>query len=86
MPQVQFPLIISLLVFPLVISFDRTSPTCGEVISCHFTETGACIFQLPRMLETDAVARYYGLGKGTVVKVIYDSELTGNHVTYRCIF
>lgn len=42
--------------------------------------------QLPRMLETDAVARYYGLGKGTVVKVTYDNELTGNHVTYRCIF
>ncbi|TVU50824.1 hypothetical protein EJB05_02215, partial [Eragrostis curvula] len=42
--------------------------------------------QLPRMLESDAVARYYGLDKGTVVKVIYDSELTGNHVTYRCIF
>ncbi|KAL6595613.1 hypothetical protein ACP70R_047953 [Stipagrostis hirtigluma subsp. patula] len=42
--------------------------------------------QLPRMLENDAVARYYGLGKGTVVKVTYDSELTGNHVTYRCVF
>ncbi|KAK3139296.1 hypothetical protein QOZ80_5AG0380870 [Eleusine coracana subsp. coracana] len=42
--------------------------------------------QLPRMLETDAVSRYCGLGKSTVVKVIYDSELTGNHVTYRCIF
>nr|CAB3489051.1 unnamed protein product [Digitaria exilis] len=28
--------------------------------------------QLPRMLETDAVARYHGLGKGTVVKVTYD--------------
>ncbi|KAL6905651.1 hypothetical protein ACP4OV_003252 [Aristida adscensionis] len=41
--------------------------------------------QLPRMLENDAVARYYGLGKGTVLKVTYDSELTGNHVTYRCI-
>ncbi|XP_006663193.1 DNA-directed RNA polymerase V subunit 5A [Oryza brachyantha] len=42
--------------------------------------------QLPRMLETDPVARYYGLDKGTVVKVIYDSELTGNHVAYRCVF
>ncbi|KAM3293139.1 hypothetical protein ACQJBY_036607 [Aegilops geniculata] len=42
--------------------------------------------QLPRMLETDAVARYYGLGKGTVVKFTYDSELTVDHVTYRCIF
>jgi DNA-directed RNA polymerases I, II, and III subunit RPABC1 len=38
------------------------------------------------MLESDAVARYYGLSKGTVVKVTYDSELTENHVTYRCIF
>ncbi|WVZ54534.1 hypothetical protein U9M48_005317 [Paspalum notatum var. saurae] len=43
------------------------------------------VLALPRMLENDAVARYYGLDKGTVVKVTYDSELTGDHVTYRCI-
>uniref|UniRef100_A0A0E0R427 RNA polymerase subunit H/Rpb5 C-terminal domain-containing protein n=1 Tax=Oryza rufipogon TaxID=4529 RepID=A0A0E0R427_ORYRU len=42
--------------------------------------------QLPRMLETDAVARYYGFDKGTVVKVIYDGELTGKRVAYRCVF
>lgn len=42
--------------------------------------------QLPRMLETDAVARYYGLRKGTVVKFTYDNELTVDHVSYRCIF
>uniref|UniRef100_A0A0E0MJI1 RNA polymerase subunit H/Rpb5 C-terminal domain-containing protein n=1 Tax=Oryza punctata TaxID=4537 RepID=A0A0E0MJI1_ORYPU len=42
--------------------------------------------QLPRMLETDAVARYYGFDKGTVVKVTYDSELTGKRVAYRCVF
>ncbi|WVZ88067.1 hypothetical protein U9M48_034620 [Paspalum notatum var. saurae] len=41
--------------------------------------------QLPRMLEDDAIARYYGLGKGTVIKITYDSEPTRNHVTYRCI-
>ncbi|KAG0457944.1 hypothetical protein HPP92_022801 [Vanilla planifolia] len=41
--------------------------------------------QLPRMLEKDAVSRYYGLEKGTVVKVIYDHEITGSHETYRCI-
>uniref|UniRef100_A0A0E0MCC4 RNA polymerase subunit H/Rpb5 C-terminal domain-containing protein n=1 Tax=Oryza punctata TaxID=4537 RepID=A0A0E0MCC4_ORYPU len=38
--------------------------------------------QLPRMLETDAVARYYGFDKGTVVKVTYDSELTGKRVLF----
>lgn len=37
------------------------------------------------MLEKDAVARYYGLQKGTVVKVTYEGELTGTHVTYRCV-
>ncbi|KQJ92354.1 hypothetical protein BRADI_4g43080v3 [Brachypodium distachyon] len=42
--------------------------------------------RLPCMLENDAVARYYGLGKGTIVKITYDGELTGHHVTYRCIF
>ncbi|KAJ4780245.1 hypothetical protein LUZ62_019829 [Rhynchospora pubera] len=41
--------------------------------------------QLPRMLEKDAVARYYGLEKGTVVKVTYEGELTGTHETYRCV-
>ncbi|KXG22818.2 DNA-directed RNA polymerase V subunit 5A [Sorghum bicolor] len=41
---------------------------------------------LPLMLESDAVAHYQGFRQGTVVKVTYDNELTGNHVTYRCIF
>ncbi|KAK1293642.1 hypothetical protein QJS10_CPB17g01798 [Acorus calamus] len=41
--------------------------------------------QLPRMLETDAVARYYGLGRGQVVKVTYSSDVTESHVTYRCV-
>ncbi|WOK95529.1 DNA-directed RNA polymerase V subunit 5A-like [Canna indica] len=41
--------------------------------------------QLPRMLESDAVTRYYGYEKGQIVKVTYDGELTGSHVTYRCI-
>ncbi|PKA59720.1 hypothetical protein AXF42_Ash011844 [Apostasia shenzhenica] len=40
---------------------------------------------LPRLLEKDAVARYYGLGKGTVVKVTYHCEITGSHETYRCV-
>ncbi|KAK4412881.1 DNA-directed RNA polymerase V subunitA [Sesamum alatum] len=42
--------------------------------------------QLPRMSEKDAIARYYGLEKGQVVKVTYSGELTQLHVTYRQCF
>ncbi|XP_073126728.1 DNA-directed RNA polymerase V subunit 5A [Henckelia pumila] len=42
--------------------------------------------QLPRILQTDAIARYYGLEKGQVVKVTYNGELTQLHSTYRCVW
>lgn len=42
--------------------------------------------QLPRMLKNDAIARYYGLEKGQVVKVTYSGDITGTHVTYRCVW
>ncbi|KAK4481680.1 hypothetical protein RD792_012587 [Penstemon davidsonii] len=42
--------------------------------------------QLPRMSQKDAIARYYGLEKGQVVKATYSGELTQLHVTYRCIW
>ncbi|MCL7042179.1 hypothetical protein MKW94_015787 [Papaver nudicaule] len=41
--------------------------------------------QLPRMLVTDAFARYYGLEKGQVVKITFDSDITSSHLTYRCV-
>lgn len=43
------------------------------------------VFQLPRMLETDPVARYYGLEKGQVVKVTYSGEFIDSLLTYRAV-
>ncbi|GAA0149051.1 DNA-directed RNA polymerase [Lithospermum erythrorhizon] len=42
--------------------------------------------QLPRMLQNDAISRYYGLEKGQVLEVTYNGEVTGLHVTYRCVW
>ncbi|KAL5743763.1 hypothetical protein ACOSQ2_026879 [Xanthoceras sorbifolium] len=42
--------------------------------------------QLPGMLKSDAIARYYGIEKGQVVKVTYSGEITKSHVTYRCVW
>ncbi|KAL6288747.1 hypothetical protein ACE6H2_006257 [Prunus campanulata] len=41
--------------------------------------------QLPLMLETDGIARYYGLEKGKVVKVTYRGGVVGSLKTYRCV-
>ncbi|KDP40514.1 hypothetical protein JCGZ_24513 [Jatropha curcas] len=41
--------------------------------------------QLPRMLETDAIARYYRLEKGQVVKITYSGGLVDSLDTYRCV-
>ncbi|KAL8249566.1 hypothetical protein R6Q59_006434 [Mikania micrantha] len=41
--------------------------------------------QIPYMLESDAIARYYGLEKKQVVKITYNSKMTGLFVTYRCV-
>ncbi|XP_028766764.1 DNA-directed RNA polymerase V subunit 5A [Neltuma alba] len=42
--------------------------------------------QLPRMLQKDAIARYYGLERGQVVKVTYSGDISQMHVTYRCVW
>lgn len=41
--------------------------------------------QLPKIHHTDAIAKYYGLRKGNIIKVIRQSASETNYITYRVV-
>ena len=41
--------------------------------------------QLPKLLPTDPIAKYYGMKTGTICKIVRNSQMTGESIYYRIV-
>ncbi|KAF7146967.1 hypothetical protein RHSIM_Rhsim03G0008600 [Rhododendron simsii] len=70
-------------------SFTQLQLADEKIVDCSsFTQLQwqmKKLWTMPRMLENDAISKYYGLEKGQVVKVTHNGAFTDSLVSYRCV-